>query len=111
MEISLQARYISLLFANAGKTKCIDLFLQLVALKAELLTKQAQIEKARAAGIKVIHRGRENKKIKEPEQKNSGVELRAKKDEEEKREEERSLFEQQRKLDKDKALDAIRTDR
>lgn len=63
----------------------------MVALKAELLAKQAQIERAKAAGIKVFHQGGETKKVKETEKKNAGVELRAKRDEEQKREDEPSL--------------------
>lgn len=62
-----------------------------MALKAELLTKQAQVERARAAGINIIHHRGDAKKVKEPEKKNAGVDLRSKKDEEEKEEEEPSL--------------------
>lgn len=61
----------------------------MVALKAELLSKQYQVQKTKAEGFNTVKSRPIKKKV--AVKQNSGVELRAKRDEEQKIEEEPSL--------------------
>lgn len=63
-------------------------FSQLVALKAELLNKQSQVQRVRTEGTTVIRKHPSKKKTVPS---NAGVEERAKRDEEQKKEEEPTL--------------------
>ncbi len=61
----------------------------MVALKAELLHKQSLVQRVKTDGIKTIRNRPKNKKT--AEKQNSGVESRAKRDEEQEKEDQPSL--------------------